>query len=282
MPLFICRDSVMKSTVIAFIALTTASILAFSQTPPPRNQSSGSSTPARHDSVEVVEHLSREEVEDGKLNDLYQPVAQLQRNGTCTPDIIRRYESDVIPPAEKSTFNVPRNKFLFLANRDIGNCYLALQKFAEAEASFQKILQYAPVWPGTDDSAYPINFRQIATAQMGQQQWAAAEQSLLKSIALFEPQIAAAEKSHDDVHSEFSRNYRGSQSRSYALLAVVYFREGLIQNALSAADKAYDQVTKYNLAPQYRNEVVNIGQSIASASGNSAAQKLWSERTVAK
>jgi tetratricopeptide (TPR) repeat protein len=259
-----------------------ASMLAFAQIRPPQSQSSGSSTPARHDSVEVVEHLSQEEVEGGKLNDVYQPVAQLQRNVTCMPDVIQRYKSEVIPPAEKSTFNVPRNKFLFLANRDIGNCYLAQQKFAEAEASFQKILQYAPVWPGTDDSAYPINFRQIATAQMGQQHWAAAEQSLLKSIALFEPQIAAAEKSHDEVHSEFSRNYRGSQSRSCALLAVVYFREGLVQDALNSVEKAYDEVTKYNLASQYRNEIVNIGQSIANASGNSAVQKIWSERAPAK
>ena len=84
------------------------------------------------------------------------------------------------------------------------------------------------------------------------------------------------------MHSEFSRNYRGSQSRSYSLLAVVYFREGLVQDALNSVEKAYDEVTKYNLASQYRNEVVNIGQSIANASGNSAVQKIWSERAPAK
>ena len=130
-----------------------------------------------------------------------------------------------------------KNKFLFLANRDIGNCYLALQKFAEAESSFQKILQYAPVWPGTNDSAYPINFRQIATAQMGQQHWTEAEQSLLKSVDLFDPQIAAGEKSDAELHSHLSLNYRGSQSQSYALLAVVYFREGRIQDALTTVEK---------------------------------------------
>jgi hypothetical protein len=162
------------------MALSFASIPAIPQIPPPPSQSSGSSRPGRHDSVNVVVHLSPEEVEDGKLNDMYQSVVQLQRKGTCTPDVIQRLESEVIPPAEKSTFNVPRNKFLFLANRDIGDCYLAQQKFAEAEFSFQKILQYAPVWPGTNDSAYPINFRQIATAQMGQQHWAAAEQSFFE------------------------------------------------------------------------------------------------------
>lgn len=282
MALFRCRHSIAKLHALTFIALSFASIPAIPQIPPPPSQSSGSSRPKRHDSVNVVVRLSPEEVEDGKLNDVYESVVQLQRKGTCTPDVIQRLESEVIPPAEKSNFKVPRNKFLFLANRDIGDCYLAQQKFAEAEASFQKILQYAPVWPGTNDSAFPINFRQIATAQMGQQHWAAAEQSLLKSISLFDPQIAAAEKSDAELHSQFSLNYRGSQSRSYALLAVVYFREGRIQDALSTVEKAYDEVTKYNLGPQYRNEVENIGRSIVDASGNVAAQKLWSQRRPAK
>ena len=130
---------------------------------PPQAKSPASPKPARHDSVEVVAHLSPEEVEEGKLNGAFQSIAQLQRKGTCTTEIIQRYQSEVISLAEKSTFDVPKNKFLFLANRDIGNCYLAQQKFAEAQASRRS--RNAPVWPGTDDSAYSINFRQIATAQ---------------------------------------------------------------------------------------------------------------------
>jgi len=225
-----------------------------------------------------VAHLSPEEVEDGKLNDAYESIAQLQRKGSCTAEIIQSYQSDVIPLAEKSTFNVPKNKFLFLANRDIGNCYLAQQRFAEAEASFRKILQYAPVWPGTDDSAYPINFRQIATAQMYQQHWTEAEQSLLKSISLFDPLIATWEKSDNNLGREFVSNYRGSQSESYALLAVVYFREGRTQEALTTVEKAYDEATKYKLAPQFHNQVVNIGKAIANASEDSTAQRTWSQR----
>lgn len=246
--------------------------------PSPQAQSPTSPKPARHDSVEVVAHLSAEEVEEGKLNDVYETIAQLQRKGACTAEIIQRYQSEVIPLAEKSAFNVPRNKFLFLAYRDIGNCYLAQQKFAEAEASFQRILQYAPVWPGTDDSAYPINFRQIATAQMGQQHWTEAEQSLLKSISLFDPQIAAGEKSDAELHMQFSLNYRGSQSQGYALLAVVYLREGRTQEALATIEKAYDEVTKYKLAPQFHNQVVKIGKAIADASEDSVAQRTWSQR----
>jgi tetratricopeptide (TPR) repeat protein len=275
MALLSCRQSSAKFSVLISIGLSLASVRVFSQVPLPQSQSS---SPSRHDSVDVVEHSSPEEVEEGKLNDIYEATAQQQRNGPCTQEIIRRYQSAVIPAAEKAAFNVPRNKFLFLANRDIGNCYLGQQKFAEAEASFQEILQYAPVWPGTDDSAYPINFRQIATAQMGQQHWAAAEQSLLKSIALFEPLISAAEKSE----AIFTLNYRGSHARSCALLAVVYFRESRVQDALHTVEKAYDEVTKYNLDPQYRNEVENIGKAIANASGDSAAERVWSQRGPAK
>jgi tetratricopeptide (TPR) repeat protein len=271
--------SVSHIPAFIFIGLLLGNAPASAQNPAPQTQSPASSKPARHDSVEVVEHLSPEEVEEGKLNDLYESVAQLQRKGTCTTDIILRYRSEVISPAEKSTFNVPKNKFLFLANRDIGNCYLAQQKFAEAEASFQKILLYAPVWPGTDDSAYPINFRQIATAQLGQQHWTEAEQSVLKSIALFDPQIAAGEKSDSELHSQLSLNYRGSQSQSYALLAVVYFREGHIQDALTTVEKAYDEVTKYKLAPQFHNQVLKIGKAIADASEDSAAQRTWSQHS---
>ncbi len=274
-----CPKSASQIPALIFVGLLLGSAPTSAQNPMPQTQSPASSKPARHDSVEVVEHLSPEEVEEGKLNDLYESVAQLQRKGTCTTEIIGRYQSEVIPPAEKSKFNVPKNKFLFLANRDIGNCYLALQKFAEAESSFQKILQYAPVWPGTNDSTYPINFRQIATAQMGQQHWTEAEQSLLKSVDLFDPQIAAGEKSDAELHSQLSLNYRGSQSQSYALLAVVYFRQGRIQDALTTVEKAYDEVTKYKLAPQFHNQVLKIGKGIADASEDSAAKRTWSQRS---
>lgn len=270
--------SVSYIPALVFVGLLLGNAPPSAQNPTPQTQSPASSKPARHDSVEVVEHLSPEEVEEGKLNDSYESVAQLLRKGACTTDIVQRYQSEVILRAEESTFSVPKNKFLFLANRDIGNCYLAQQKFAEAEASFQKILQYAPVWPGTNDSAYPINFRQIATAQMGQQHWTEAEQSLLKSVALFDPQIAAGEKSDAELHSQLSLNYRGSQSQSYALLAVVYFREGRIQDALTTVEKAYDEVTKYKIAPQSHNQVLEIGKAIAGASEDSAAQRTWSQR----
>jgi tetratricopeptide (TPR) repeat protein len=280
MHLFAYAKSVSRAPTLFLFGLLIVHAPASAQNPSPQTQSPASPKPVRHDSVEVVAHLSPEEVEEGKLNDVYESIAQLQRKGTCTTEIIQRYQSEVIPLAEKSTFNVPKNKFLFLANRDIGNCYLAQQKFAEAEASFQKILQYAPVWPGTDDSAYPINFRQIATAQMGQHRWEAAEESLKKSVSLFDPQIEKAMKSENEFsRTEHAGNLIGSKARSIAYLGIVYLREGRIAEALKTADLAYDEATQPHVSSTFVSEVVKVGRSIAQVSGDEDALAKWSQRS---
>ena len=227
----------------------------------------------------MIAKSTPEEVEEGRLNDAYQAVAEQQRKGTCNAEMIERYKSEIMPLAEKSPFNVPKNKFLFLVNRDIGNCYLAQQDYVEAEASFQTILRYAPVWPGTDDSGYPINFRQIATAQMGQQRWRAAEESLQKSVSLFDPQIEKAMKSD----SEFSRtthagNLRGSKAISLAFLGIVYLREGRTADALSIVDSAFDEANRPNVDPTVLGSVVQIGRSVAQAAGDQSATAKWSRR----
>jgi tetratricopeptide (TPR) repeat protein len=281
------EDSLRHRTRYASVAFLSVASLFFSniilagqQNSTPPTQSSKSPKPTRHDSVDVTAKLSPEEVDEGRLNDLYQPIAQLRRKGDCTPQIVQRYQSEVIPAAEKSAFNVPKNKFLFLANTDVGICYLGQQKFSEAEMTFRKALENAAIWPGTNDSAYPITVRQIATAEMGQQRWAEAQELLLKSITLIDPQIAAGEKSDAELNSHFTRNYRGSQSKGYSLLAMVYFREGRTQDALATMEKAYDEVSKFNLDAAYFNDVVTVGRRIADASGDSAARQTWSQRNL--
>ena len=271
------------STVLAL--MFTATLLggegfAQARNPSSQTKSSGSSKPTRHNSVDVVASLTPEEAEEGKLNDAYQSIAQQQRKGTCTTAIIERYRSEVLPLAEKAAFNVPKNKFLFLANRDIGNCYLAQKDFVEAEASFQRILQYAPVWPGTDDSAYPVNFRQIATAQMGQQRWENAEESLQKSLSLCDSQIDKALNSDSEFfRTEHAGNLRGSKATSLAYLGIVYVREGRTADALKTVDLAYAEAKKPNVSPSFVSEVVQIGRLIAQSTGDKDAIAKWSERS---
>ncbi len=229
-----------------------------------------------HDSVTVTAQLTPEEKEDWKINEVYQPVFSLEEKGDCDT-AIQRYKAEVIPLAEKSNFEVPRNKFLFLANRGIGNCFMKQRQYGQAEHSFQEIMKYLPVWPGTDDSDYPINFSQIATAQMGQQHWEAAEESLKRSVSLFDPQIEKVMKSDSQViRSEVGGMLRGSKARSLAYLAIVYLREGRTPESLKTADLAYTQAALPDVPAAFLTDVVNIGRSIAQATGDEDAIVKWS------
>ena len=261
-------------------ALLFCSATPLEQSPSPQAQSPARpKSPSRH-SVEVVAHLSPEEAEEGRLNDLYEAVAQRQRKGVCTPEIIQRYQSEVIPLVEKSAFNVPKNKFLFLVNRDIGNCYMAQQRHEEAEERFKQIMEYLPVWPGTDDSAYPINFRQIATAQMGQQHWEAAEESLNKSVASFDLQIERARNSDSEFsRTEHAGNLLGGKARSLSYLAIVYLREGRTTEALKSVELAYKEAARPDVQAAAVNEVLKVGSSIAQQSGDESAITRWSQRS---
>ncbi|MGH9406077.1 MAG: hypothetical protein ACRD3D_09630, partial [Terriglobia bacterium] len=102
-------------------------------------------------SVTVTAKLTPAEVEDGKFNDPYERVYNLQQQHDCMK-AIDEYRSIVIPMAEKARFDVPRNKFLFLSYEGVGNCDLYVHSFSDAEKSFQIALQYAQVWPGINDS----------------------------------------------------------------------------------------------------------------------------------
>lgn len=283
MHLFQNCASVTRSSIFCLFGVLVVHIPGFAQNPAPQTQSPTSRKPVRHDSVEVVAHLTPEEVEEGNLNDVYESIAQLLRKGTCTAEIIQRYQSEAIPLAQKSTFSVPKNKFLFLANRDIGNCYMAQRRYAEAEQSFKQIMEYLPIWPGTDDSDYPINFRQIATAQMGQQHWEAAEESMKKSVELFDPQIERALKSESEFsRTEHAGNLLGSKALSLAYLAVVYLREDRSSDALKASELAYETVTRPHVQATFLNQVVKVGNMIAQESGDKGAIAQWSQRSLGK
>jgi hypothetical protein len=140
-------------------------------------------------------------------------------------------------------------------------------------------MEYLPIWPGTDDSDYPINFRQIATAQMGQQNWEAAEDSLKRSISLFDPQIEKALKSDMEFwRTEHTGNLIGSKARSLAYLGIVYLREGRKLEGLQTAEIAYNTATRPHVPPSFLSEVVKVGLSIAKASGDENAISQWSVR----
>ncbi len=270
------------AVLLCTATLALCAVSCFSQASSSQHASSATSPDAvrlkGQDSVTVTAHYSPEEKEDWRINEVYQPIFSLEQRGQC--DVaIQRYETEVIPLAEQSQFKVPKSKFLFLANRGIGDCDLIQRHYQDAEQYFRKAMKYLPVWPGMDDSDYPITLQEIAAAQIGQQQWGDAEDSLKTSLSLFDERIAKAMKSTDTLtRTGYAGHLRGSKSRTLAYLAIVYMREGHTTEALATADLAYDQSTQPHVPASFLTEVVKVGRSIAFASGDNAAIAKWSQR----
>src|ERR1700739_600249 len=110
--------------------------------------------------------------------------------------------------AERTQSEVIRRKFLFLGYRGLGNCYLAMSRFTEAEETFQRVFEYLPVSGGREDADYAINCESIAMARMGQQRWKSAEQSLQKAVSIFDDQIGhVATSTPDSAQNEHPKKF---------------------------------------------------------------------------
>jgi hypothetical protein len=234
------------------------------------------------DSVVPRTRLPSQQREESEINDLYERIFLFEGKGEC--DIaIRRYETEIIPLAEHSKSEMARSKFLFLANRGIGDCYLARRHWKRAELYLENAMNYLRVWPGRNDSDYPINLEEIAAAQMGQQQWMAAEESLKRSLSLFDGCIKAALKSGDPlIRALYSGRLYGLKARTLGYLAVVYLHEGETTESLAAADLAYDEATKADVPAAFLKQAIKFGRAIAHASGNDNAVRAWSRRLAPK
>lgn len=163
-----------------------------------------------------------------------------------------------------------------MAYQDIGECYLDQQGFVKAEDSFKKVLQYVAVWPGNTDSEYPITFRRIGTAQMGQERWQAAEESFQKSMSIFDSQIGRVMK----FDTERAASLRGSKAISIAYLGIAYLRQGRTNDALKTVDLAFAEIHQSPDVPQrFVKTLLELGRLIANATGDKDAIEKWSHRS---
>jgi tetratricopeptide (TPR) repeat protein len=232
------------------------------------------------DSIVVGAHLTPEEIEDGKINDVYQPIYHWSRQTDC-PQIVMLCETKIIPMAEGSKFDKTRNKFLYLANESIAGCEMRAGKYQEAEQRYQMQFKYMTVWPGTTDSDYPENFRAIGTARIMQGRWKDAETSLEKAIELFGEQIDTAMHSDSEFfRNEHSKNLRVSEARVRNLLAVAYFRDGRETEAMGMLEKAYQEALQSSATPEMLQQIIESGRTAAAMIGDSSAKQKWDERNV--
>ncbi|HEV2194542.1 MAG TPA: tetratricopeptide repeat protein [Candidatus Acidoferrum sp.] len=247
----------------------------------PPQQTSPQKRVTATDSIVVGAHLTPEEIEDGKINDAYQPLYHLKKPHDCA-EIVTLSETKVIPMAEQSKFELTRNKFLFLANREIADCDLYAGKGEEAEKRYQKLFDFIPVWPGKDDSDFPINYQSIGTARLMQGHWKEAEEALEKANAIFDDQIERAMHSDSEfMRNEHSKNLKMSEAQSRNYLAAAYFRDGRQSEAMEMLEKAYQEALQSNASVHLVQQIVNSGREASVLLGDVAAKAKWDARTPA-
>lgn len=257
-----------------------AMVLSIAHATEPQANSDAHNRVSSQQSITVEANSTPEEKEEGDLNDIYQPVSAIQQQHDCQ-SAIDKYRAVVIPAAERAKFPKPKNKYLYLAYRGIGDCEMNLKNFAEAEATYQKLFEYLPVWPGTDDSDYPIAFQSLGYARMAQQKWTDAEEPLRKSISILDDMIASASKSDKDfVRNEMANDYRMSEDSSLYFLGVVYYREKRDSDALGVLERGYNQALQYHAPAPIVKNIVDAGVTISVDSLDVSAGLTWSKRAL--
>ena len=226
----------------------------------------------------VDARLSSDQMEEGKIKDVYQEVVKIHLRGDYG-QAADGYRSLIIPMVERIQSAVTRRKFLFLSYRGLGNCYLGMSRFAEAEETFQKLFEYLPAQPGIQDSDSAINFESIAMARMGEQRWEAAEESLGKAVAIFDQQIGRVVASDSDsTQDEQANKLRMSQDIALNLFAVVYFREQRYAESLEVLERAYQQGIAFRAPSEVVEQIVNDGRAVSMAAGDADTIAIWSHR----
>jgi tetratricopeptide (TPR) repeat protein len=284
----------MNSSIHRALLFLVLALILRAQTAPAQTADSGGSTPSgtaekqatpkratATDSIVVGAHLTPEEIEDGKINDVYQPLYHWKQSTDC-PQIVNLCETQIIPMAERSKFAETRNKFLFLANRDIAGCEMKSGKYEEAEQRYQKMFEYIPVWPGIADSDYPQNYRSIGSARIMQGRWKDAGEALEKSIEIFDEQIDKAVHSDSEfMRNGHSKNLMMSEALARNLLAAAYFRDGRQAEAMEMLERAYEEAIKSSATPEMIKQIVQSGQTASEIMQDGTAKAKWGARAEA-
>jgi tetratricopeptide (TPR) repeat protein len=232
------------------------------------------------DSIVVGAHLTPEEIEDGKINDVYQPLYHWKQSTDC-PKIVDLCETKIIPMAENSKFEETKNKFLFLANRDVAGCEMKAGQYEEAEERYQRLLVLASKWPGESDSGYPQIYSSLGSARIMQGHWKEAETALEQAIRIFDEEIEKALHSDSEfVRNGHSKNLKMSQAHSRNILSSAYFWDGRRKEAMEMLEMAYQEALQSNATPEMTRQIIENGRTAARLMGDAEAQEKWEARTA--
>jgi hypothetical protein len=254
-------------------------------------------------SVTVPANFTPEEKEDDALNQ-HTAYAFGQVTDTNCQKVIDTYQADLIPMAEKAQFPKNKAKFLFIAHNAIDDCQMSQGRYIEAEQSFRDALAEADVWPGKDDTQYPILWFSMSAAQMKQDHWEDAEMSATHSADLYQERIEAqrkaAAKAAADAGAEVAKQgpkvqaaitreaaeeaeksveeIEKKRAEVLGMLAAYYIRSGDFDASAKTIEQAYKEAVAGKLEGEWRTGILEIGAHVADLRGDSSGSAKWAAR----
>lgn len=229
----------------------------------------------------ACERLAETYLVAGRLSDAEQVYTKIVRSSmeTALALRIKNNYSDAIPKYEDAErfsqrLTTTRLASLFQAQRGLSGCLLALQRNAELEPVYTRMLNTLQEIGDPYDIELGNTYRMIAMTRSKLNNWPGAEGALLQ-----------ADDAYDQIIFHFGRTddtrvLQAKEQKDFTgwYRAVCYYNEQKYDRALTAAEDAYEVLSRRVGARNVPLGVCTAGQQAAIALGNREQTGVWQLR----
>jgi len=232
--------------------------------------------------VDAREHLVTSYQSQGRTDDAEHTYEAMVKTSMEAGEMLSEREqfaqaASRFEDAEKFAGNLTTSRLQALqaARAKQVNCFFALTKKTEAAVVAARMVETQRESGEPYDLQLAEYYFQLAYALGGSQDWAGAEEGWLASIEIYDAIIAHYSGSYDPE----ARAANARSRRDFAImnLAATYFNEKKMEQALSAADLAYEGqfAQSSSTAPL---QLITVGLQSATVLGNQDQEALWQQR----
>jgi tetratricopeptide (TPR) repeat protein len=163
----------------------------------------------------------------------------------------------------------------------LGNSYLELKRYQDAETTYQRWITFAEQAEPFESSTATA-FVLLASVHGNRSEWDKAMQDLAQGIALLDRCIDHFKKSDEyDSQDVVANDVRRQKAKLLAYLGNLYANRGETGQALSSYQAALEICQKFRASKAVRAQVVGNALQVAMATGQSDQAALWQSRQKA-
>jgi hypothetical protein len=239
-------------------------------------------TDTKYESLQKArERLAETYLEVGRASDAEQVYARIVQSSMETGDALRlknNYGEAVFKYQDAERFSqklaTTRLPSLCLAQRSLSGSLLALQRNAELEPVYTRMLSTLQEMGDPYDIELGNTYRMIAMARSALNNWTGAEESLLQAADAYDQIIFHFGRTDD------SRVLNAKEQKDFTgwYRAVCYYNEQKYDLALSTAEDAFEVLSRREGARSVPLGVYTAGLQAAIALGNREQTRVWQLR----